>query len=163
MMGSSYRRILALCLVGAVLSAGGASSATGATPARWSWRATGTLGRTAECSKAGVRTAIDICRYRIPNAPKAAGTLTEVVRVKNLSSRTTCYGLSLATSYMAGLQSFCVKPVTTGEYRTSGLARHFDDADLSIFVTSGSKTAPIQAVRDLHLSPFTITFSEPLS
>ncbi len=163
MRSISGQRLVRASLTGAVLSAASASAAFAATTATWSWRASGTLGRIAVCSQAGVRTATDVCRYKIPNAPTASGTVTEVVRVKNTSAHRACYGLSISTSYMAGLQSFCVKANSTGQYRASGLARHYFGASLSIFVTSGSKTRPISAIGGSHPSPFTITFSEPRS
>jgi hypothetical protein len=138
-------------------------SAAAAAPARaWSWRASGTLGRAAECSKAGVLASHDICAFKIPDAPRASGTVTGVVRVKNTGERVACYGVSLSTSFMAGLQSFCVKANSSGQFITKGSARHYDRTRLSFFVTTGSKTEPIQAIRGTTASPFTITFSEPL-
>jgi hypothetical protein len=138
------------------------SAAAAAPPKAWSWRASGTLGRAPECSKAGVLASHDICGFKIPNAPRASGTVTGVVRVKNTGARVACYGVSLSTSFMAGLQSFCVKANSSGQFITKGPARHYDGTALSFFVTSGSKTEPIQALRGTSTSPFTITFSEPL-
>jgi hypothetical protein len=62
---------------------------------------------------------------------------------------------------MAGLQSFCVKAHSSGQFRTSGPARHYAGTQVTFFVTSGSKTTPIQPIDDRSPSPFTISFSEP--
>ena len=155
------RRLLTALLAGAALSTVFAPSAFAGTA--WTWRAAGTLGATPACSKVAVIASHHVCGYRVSNAPRLSGTVTGVVRVKNTSAKVTCYGVSLSTSYMAGLQSFCVKPDSFGQYRTSGPARHYEGTMLSFFVTSGSKTSPIQAIGDRYASPFTITFSEPLA
>jgi len=158
---TTHKRLLMALLGGSVLSTVLAPSAFAGTA--WTWRAAGTLGATPVCSKAAVIASHHVCGYRIANAPRSSGTVTGVVRVKNTGAKVTCYGVSLSTSYMAGLQSFCVKPDSSGQYRTSGPARHYERTMLSFFVTSGSKTSPIQAIGDRFASPFTITFSEPLT
>ncbi len=162
MMNNPHRRLTLVLLQGLVLSTVLASAATGAVSTAWSWRAAGTLGRNEVCSKVGQRLAIDVCGFHVPNAPRTSGTVTGVVRVRNDSLHTECYGVSLSTSYMAGLQSFCAKAKSTGQFKTNGPARHYVDTQLSIFVTSGSKTKPIQPMRSLDASRFTIVFSEPL-
>lgn len=161
MMRSSYWRLTLALLQGLVLSTVLATDATGAVSTAWSWRATGSLGRNEVCSKVGQRLVVDVCGFHVPNAPRMSGTVTGVVQVRNKSSHTECYGVSLSTSYIAGLQSFCAKPRSTGQFKTGGPARHYIDTQLSIFVTSGSKTKPIQPIRSLDTSPFTIVFSEP--
>ena len=162
MKKNSHRRLTLLLLQGVVLSTVLASTATGAVSTAWSWRAAGTLGRNEVCSKVGQRLAVEVCGFHVPNAPRTTGTVTGVVRVRNDSRHTECYGVSLTTSYMAGLQSFCAKAKSTGQFKTSGPARHYVGTQLTIFVTSGSKTKPIQPTRSLDTSPFTIVFSESL-
>jgi hypothetical protein len=128
--------------------------------APWSWRVAGTLSRSSACSKAGERAVGDVCRYQVSNPSQARGTVTGVVTATNTSDRRTCYGVSLSTAYMAGLQSFCVRAKSTGRWVTSGPASHYRDTQVSVFVTSGSTTVPIQPLGDPHPSPFTISFSE---
>lgn len=126
----------------------------------WTWKAAGTLSTASTCSKKAQHAPRDECLYQLPDPARSSGTVTGVVSVTNNSARRTCYGVSLSTSYLAGLQSFCVKAHTQAQYTTSGPAAHYRDTQLALFVTSGSKTKPIQPLADASPSPFTITFHE---
>jgi hypothetical protein len=112
------------------------------------------------CSPAGRLLGGDVCFFKVPNPPRTSGVVTGLVRIKNISSSLKCYGLSISTSYMAGLHSFCVRAHSSGQYRTSGASGHYRQTQLSIFVTNGSTTSPIQPMRDSGASPFSVTFSE---
>lgn len=133
-------------------------SASGATP--WSWRATGVLGDHQNCSALGRSLAGPVCSYRVPNAPRVAVVESLVVRVTNPSSARTCYAISIATTYMAGLHSWCVEAHASGQYATRGPARHFLGTSLSLFVTSGSTSTPIAPRHDRHSSPFVLAVRE---
>jgi hypothetical protein len=154
------RRLVVGAAAGVALTASLGSFAVAASSSVWTWRVSGILSRTSACSRASEHAAADVCLYKVPNPPRASGTVTGVVRVTNTSSRATCYGVSLSTSYMAGLQSFCVKAKSTGQFTTSGPERHYHETQLSFFVTSGSKTRPISPLGDPYPSPFSVTFSE---
>ena len=151
--------VIATGLTGAALGLGGPVSAA---TASWTWRATGSLGTHSVCAGASRKASSLVCLYRVPNAPRTSGEVTGVVQVTNRSDRITCYGVSLSTSYMGGVQSFCVGPHSTGSYRTGGAASHYRATQISLFVTSGSKTAPVSPERDATSSPFTVTFRESL-
>jgi hypothetical protein len=121
------------------------------------------VGHREDCSKVGERLSSIVCGFHVPNAPRLKLRETGVVRFVNTSARTKCYGLSISTSYMAGLRSICVKARSTGRLTMSGPAFQFRSTQLSIFVTSGSTSTPIAPLRDRDSSRFTIIFSEPLS
>ncbi len=126
----------------------------------WTWKAAGTLSTASTCSKKAQHALRDECLYRLPDPTRTSGTVTGVISVTNNGSHRTCYGVSLSTSYLGGLQSFCVRGHTVAEYMTKGPAAHYLDTQLALFVTSGSKTQPIQPLADASPSPFTITFHE---
>ena len=156
----SIQRVGVTTMIGATLLVTAALPAMGSSASPWSWRVFGTLSRHAHCTSASTPGSLEICSYRITKAPRLNGIETGIVKVHNSSSRTKCYGVSLSTSYMAGLHDFCVKPGATGEYRTSGKARHYVATQLSVFVTNGSKKKPIQPMNDSDHSSFVIIFSE---
>ena len=135
-------------------------AASGSTGLPWKWHVAGTLSRHPVCSANAKPAALEICSYRAPNAPRANGVETGVITVKNSSTSAKCFGVSLSTSYMAGLQDFCVRAGRTGHYRTSGPASHYRAMQLSFFVTSGSKKVPIQPKVDTSHSSFSVVFSE---
>jgi hypothetical protein len=137
-----------------------AVSAQPAAAASWTWRGSGTLGASARCASPGQRSGQLVCLFHVIDAPRPAGLETGVVEVTNDTPRRACYGVSIASDYMAGLQDFCVKSHARGRYVTRGPARHYRGTTLSIFVTSGSKTQPIQPERGASASPFVVTFSE---
>jgi hypothetical protein len=145
-------------LVTMALSVAPGVSASATTP--WTWRATGVLGYHQTCSALGRNLAGPVCSYRVPNAPRVAGVESLVVRVTNHSSARTCYAISISTTYMAGLHSWCVKAHATGQYATRGSARHFRGTSLGLFVTSGSTSTPIAPVHDTHSSPFIVVVRE---
>ncbi len=126
----------------------------------WTWKVSGTLSKASTCSAKAQHAPRDECLYRLPDPSKASGTVTGVVAVTNNSAQRTCYGVSLSTSYLGGLQSFCVRAHTVAQYMTKGPAGHYLDTQLALFVTSGSKTKPIQPMGAASPSPFTITFTE---
>ncbi len=148
-------------LIAGTMVASVSTTAMGASKTPWSWHVAGVLSRHPVCSSTSGPGSLEICSYRIANAPRPNGVETGVVTVKNTSTSRKCYGISLSTAYMGGLQDFCVNAGSTGHYRTSGPAHHYKATQLSLFVTSGSPTKPIQPRNDSDHSPFTITFSEP--
>jgi hypothetical protein len=91
-----------------------------------------------------------------------SGTVEQLVSVRNTSTQRVCYGISLSTSYRAGLQSFCVKPRSTGQYKQHGAAGDYRGGRISIFVTSSSRKQFIGAVKSSSKSPFTVLFCESL-
>ncbi|HUX03764.1 MAG TPA: hypothetical protein VMV53_02500 [Acidimicrobiales bacterium] len=127
----------------------------------WRWTASGTLGRTVTCLHAGTRYLNKSCSYRIPDAPRAPVRETGVIKVSNPGSRDACYGVSISSTYMAGLRRLCVKATSTGRLRFVGPARHFRSTRLSIFVTVASNNRPIHPITSTSRSRFTITFSQP--
>lgn len=160
-MNKRILRTLLACTGFCVTSVAGPACVAGASTGAWKWTDSGTLGRAAACGAHGVRAGVGVCQFKVPNAPVAARVVREVVSVRNTGTRVACFGLSISTSSMAGLQSFCAKPGATGTYQTSGPAKDFRSTSLSVFVTSGSKSKPIAPVSDSHVYPFTVTFSEP--
>ena len=132
------------------------ATAAAAASAPWSWRVTGTLGARPTCSPGGRALAGPVCAYRVPNAPRTGGSESLVVRVTNTSPTRSCYAISLSTSYMAGLHSWCVRAGATGQYASSGPVGHYRATSLSVFVTSGSSTRPIAPIRPSHASPFVV-------
>lgn len=142
---------LAALLVWATPSCAGATS--------WTWHGSGTLGASAHCAAPGRRSGRFVCLFHVADAPAASGMETGVVEVTNDAPRRACYGVSIATDYMAGLQDFCVRGHARGRYVTRGPATNYRGTALSFFVTSGSKTQPIQPEAGTSPSPFTITFS----
>lgn len=159
MSNSTLQRVATTVAVGVLLSLALVTPTLASTT--WRWSVSGTLDNHAVCTKSNTAYVHDVCAYKVANAPSKTGTVTGVVRVSNSGAKVTCYGLSLSTTYMAGLHSFCVKPHSTGLYRTSGPARHYDGTQITIFVTSGSKTRPIAPMASAVASPFTITFTQP--
>lgn len=132
------------------------SATAAAASAPWSWRVTGTLGARPSCSPAGRVLAGPLCAYRVPNAPRAGGIETLVVRVTNTAPTRSCYAISLSTSYMAGLHGWCVRAGATGQYKAAGPIAHYRATSLSVFVTSGSSKQPIAPIRPSHASPFVV-------
>ncbi|MHB1208192.1 MAG: hypothetical protein ACYC1I_00615 [Acidimicrobiales bacterium] len=122
----------------------------------WSWHASGTLGARQNCSKVGVRLSKLVCGFHVANAPRSSVRETVRVRFTNTTARTTCFGLSISTSYMGGLQSVCVKAKASGAIAMGGPGRHFRDTQLSVFVTSASTTRPIAPMRDRATYHFTV-------
>ena len=158
-MSTSRLQVLVVtCLLGALVAV--PSAVADAAP--WSWRASGSLGEVISCSGTGARAAGNTCSFTLTDPPSGRGTVEALVSVRNTSTRRVCYGISLSTSYMAGLQSFCVKPRSTGQYKQHGAAGDFRGGRISIFVTSGSRKQPIGAVKSSSKSPFTVLFSESL-
>ena len=150
--------LVATCLLGALVAV--PSAVAGAAP--WSWRASGSLGKVISCSGTGARGAGNTCSFTLTDPPSGPGIVEELVSLRNTSTQRVCYGISLSTSHMAGLQSFCVKPRSTGQYRQHGAAGDYRGGRISIFVTSGSRAQPIGAVKSSSKSPFTVVFSEGL-
>jgi len=148
-------------LVGSMVAITGFSSTSGASTTGWSWRVAGTLSRHPVCSAKSSPGAQEQCSFKVPNAAKPNGIVTGVVEVRNLNAHTRCFGVSISTSYMAGLNQFCVKAGATGEFRTKGPAHHYIATRLILFVTSGSTNKPIQPMNDSGTYGFVITFSEP--
>ena len=128
----------------------------------WSWRAFGSLGKPISCSGTGARAAGNTCSFTLIDPLSGSGTVEELVSVRNASAQRFCYGISLSTSYRAGLQSFCVKPRSTGQYKQHGAAGDYRGGRISIFVTSSSRKQFIGAVKSLSKSPFTVLFCESL-
>lgn len=133
---------------------------TSAASTTWSWHASGTLGAHQNCSKVGVRLSKLVCGFHVTDAPSSSVRETVRVRFTNATSHTTCFGLSISTSYMAGLRSVCVKAKSSGGIAMSGPGRHYRGTQLSIFVTSGSTTKPIAPIRDRATYAFTVLFSQ---
>ncbi len=156
-----WRRSILLVVLPALVAASGVTPALASTP--WSWKATGTLGVGQECGTRAVSTKDFACAYGVSNPPTSVKKVTLAVSAKNAASTTTCYGLSVSTSYSAGLESFCVKAKSTGTYRSSGPATHYRQLSVSVFVTSGSKNRPIAPEKSDKTSTFSITESAEAS
>lgn len=146
---------VAALLVATALGSGASAAST------WRWSASGTLGRPVTCSHAGTRYLNKSCSYRIPDAPRASLRETGVVKVTNLGDKEACYGLSISSTYMAGLRRVCVKPASAGRLRFVGPARHFRSTRLSIFVSVASANQPIRPITSTNRSRFTINFTQP--
>lgn len=129
----------------------------------WSWHASGTLGAHQHCSKDGVRLSNLVCGFHVANAPSSSVRETVRVRFTNTTAHRACFGLSISTSYMAGVRSVCVKATSSGGISMSGPGRHYRGTQLSVFVTSGSTTKPIAPMRDRATYPFTVLFSQTSS
>ncbi len=149
--------LVALVLISTSIFALGAN-ASSTTPETWSWSVNGVLGQHAQCSSKATSSAQHACAYSVSRPAKDVTRVKFTFSVSNLATRTVCYGVSLSTSYDAGLQSICVKPKSHGQYSQSGVASHFDQASVSVFVTSGSKNRPIAPEASASSSPFTISF-----
>ena len=158
-MSTSRLQVLVVtCLLGAFVAV--PSAVADAPP--WSWRASGSLGKLISCSGTGARAAGNACSFTLTDPPSGPGKVEELVSLRNTSTQRVCYGISLSTSYVAGLQSFCVKPRSTGQYKQHGVAGDYRGGRISIFVTSGSRAQPIGAVKSSSKSPFRVLFSESL-
>lgn len=153
------RPLLGTMVIAALVAVTGVT-ASATSKVEWSWKVSGTLARVSTCSSKGQPTTPDQCLFQLPNPAFATGTVTGVVLVTNTSGHRTCYGVSISTSYLVGLQSVCVKAHAEGQYTTKGRASHYDSTQLGVFVTNGSPDAPIQALRPAHSSRFTIAFTE---
>jgi len=158
-MRSLTRKRLGVVVLVASLSAPLPSIAGAATP--WHWSASGTLGPHVTCSHAGTRLAHKSCSYRIPDAPSASRRETGVITVHNLGSRRACYGVSVSSTYMAGLRRLCVGSASTGRLRLVGIARHYRSTHLSIFVTVLATNQPIHPITSASRSWFAIVFTQP--
>ena len=158
MSTSRFQILIASCLLGVLAVVPSVLAA--ATP--WSWRASGSLGKVISCSGSGARAEGNSCAFNLTDPPSGPGTVAEIVSVRNTSPKRVCYGISLSTLHMAGLQSFCVKADSTGRYRQHGATGNYRGGRVSIFVTSGSRTQPIGAIKGSSKSSFTIVFSESL-
>jgi hypothetical protein len=135
----------------------GAGSAAASAP--WAWKVTGVLGSGEECGTRAVSSSDYACAYSVSNPPDSVKKVMLRVTAKNSSGTLTCFGLSVSTSYSAGLESFCVKPHATGTYRSSGSASHYRQLSVSVFVTSGSKDRPIAPENSKRSSDFSISVS----
>jgi len=126
----------------------------------WRWTARGTLAYHARCSNEGHAQVPDTCVFQVPNPPSLAHQVTLDVRVHNTTASRVCYGLSVTTSYLSGLQSFCVKPHARGGYETTNQARFFVDFTLDVFVSTSASNQPLTPTRAPGPSPFTVTVSQ---
>gem|GEM_PF-2070247 len=126
------------------------------TPDTWSNDIVGTLDGNATCSNGSSIGHYETCESTIPNLPTRFRSENLDLRVVNESSKRTCYGVSVSSSYLAGINSFCVGGYAHRDYRLTGPAVHFRDLSVSLFVTSNSKNVPIGPIPDASASPFQI-------
>jgi hypothetical protein len=145
-----------LCLVLPAQSAGASASSI---KIDWSWSASGQLGRDVSCVGFESHSSKTACEFSFASAP-GTDVVHETVTFSNQNAITTCYGIAISTSYMAGLNSLCVKGHSSLQFKNQGNARHFKDTSLSVFVTSGSTSRPIDAIPDRGRTTFTVVFSE---
>lgn len=129
----------------------------------WRWSAAGTLAYDARCSNQGHAQVPDTCVFEVANPPTLSRNMTFDVRVRNTGASRVCYGISVTTSYLSGLQSFCVKPHASGGYETTNQARFFVDFSLDLFATTNATRQPLAPMKEAIESPFVITFSQPSS
>jgi hypothetical protein len=131
------------------------------TPSReWRWRVDGVLEQHPKCSKQGRAEVPSTCQFQVANPPVFAGEVKLDVRVHNTGALPLCYGLSITTSYLAGLQGFCAKPDAFGTYVVTSPAKYYVDFELDIFVSVDSKSQPLSPIPSNSRSPFSISFSE---
>lgn len=126
----------------------------------WSWRAGGVLGRQTTCSRQGRAQSPATCQFQVANPPVLSGEIRLEVRVHNGDRSAHCYGLSITTSYLAGLQDFCAKAGGYGHYVTMSPARFYVDFELDLFVSVNEKGQPLSPVPSTSRSRFDIVFSE---
>jgi hypothetical protein len=122
----------------------------------WSWKATGTVGLKTVCLKSTVPVSDHVCSYAVPNAKQTKGTESLLVMFKNATDKSLCFGVSISSSYDAGLQSVCSKPHAIAKYKVTGSVQHFRQTNVSLFVTSGSKSKPIAPVKPTASTNFQI-------
>lgn len=154
------RRERLLLVVAALVAALVIGFGFGRSTASFHWTATGTLTYHARCSKEGHAQVPDTCAFQVPNPPTLAKKITLDVRVHNTSAVRHCYGLSVTTSYLSGLQSFCVKPHASGGYETTNVAKYFIDVTLDLFVSTSSANEPLAPIKTTSRSAFRVTFSQ---
>ena len=131
------------------------------TPSKaWRWMAEGVLDQRPRCSKLGRASVPSTCQFQVANPPVLAGTVRLDVRVHNTGASPLCYGLSIVTSYLAGIQRFCAKPGGYGTYVVTSPAKYYVDFELDVFVSVGTKDQPIAPINATWPSPFSISFSE---
>ncbi len=128
----------------------------------WRWRAQGTLAYHARCSNEGHAQVPATCVFQVPNPPSLSHKITLDVRVHNTNATRVCYGLSVTTSYLSGLQSFCVKPHASGGYTTTNQARFFVDFTLDVFVSTSATNEPLAPKRGPGPSSFVVTVSQSM-
>jgi hypothetical protein len=128
--------------------------------APWSWGVEGTLQTHPRCSSEGHAQAPDTCEFRVANPPRVPGRVRLEVRVHNPTASTVCYGLSITTSYLAGVQNFCADPHATGKYHSTSPATDYVDFDLVLYVSTDDKNEPLAPVVLKAPSHFSISFSE---
>lgn len=146
--------MLLLLSVGTALLSAHESSAP--TSGAWSVDIVGTLNGDATCSNGTSVGHHDACESRVPNLPMKFRTEKVDLLVVNESSKRTCYGVSISSTYLAGLNSFCVGGYERHHYRVSGPAAHFRDLNLILFVTSASSNVPIGPIPDTAATGFQI-------
>jgi hypothetical protein len=143
-----------------ILSVGSAiiSAHKNSTPTSDAWNndIVGTLDGNAACSNGSSIGHYETCESSIPNLPTKFRTENLDLRVVTESSKQTCYGVSISSSYLAGINSFCVGGYAHHDYRLTGPAAHFRDLNVSLFVTSNSNSGPIGPIPDTSASPFQI-------
>ncbi|MGD1013498.1 MAG: hypothetical protein ABR963_03800 [Acidimicrobiales bacterium] len=132
----------------------------GTTPTPWRWRAEGVLELHPKCSTLGRAEVPSTCQFQVANPPVLSKRVKLDVRVHNTGTVPLCYGLSISTSYLAGLQSFCAEPGTYGSYVTTSRGKYYVDFELDLFVSDDSKSEPLSPIPSSSRSPFTITFGE---
>jgi len=130
------------------------------TPGNWTWSAKGILRTHSKCSKQGRAQVPGTCQFQVANPPKTKGEVRLDVRVHNIGAVAACYGLSITTSYLAGLQSFCDKAGAYGSYVIKNRAEYYIDFTLDLFVSVDSKGQPLTPIAPNSPSPFRVTFSE---
>ena len=126
----------------------------------WRWRAAGVLEQRPRCSKEGRASTPSTCQFVVANPPLLSGEVTLDVRVHNTGTSALCYGLSIATSYLAGLQGFCAKPGGYGTCVVTSRAKYYVDFELDLFVSVNAKNQPLSPITSTWPSPFVISFSE---
>lgn len=127
----------------------------------WRWKATGVLGQPLRCSKEGRAQTTATCHFDVANPPVLSGRVRFEVRVYNTGTGTLCYGLSIATSYLAGLQGFCAKAKSYGSYVVTSRAEYYVDFELDLFDSVDAKDQPLSPISPPWPSRFEIVFSEP--
>ncbi len=131
------------------------------TPSRsWRWQAEGVLAQPLRCSKEGRAQVTSTCRFEVANPPVLSGRVRFEVRVYNTGTSTLCYGLSIATSYLAGLQGFCAKAKSYGSYVVTSRAKYYVDFELDLFDSVEVANQPLAPITPPWPSRFEILFSE---
>ena len=128
----------------------------------WTWLATGSVGQVMHClspSSSAVATK-DVCEFHVTEPPSSTALVTETLVLKNTSAKRVCVGLSIATSYMGGVQQFCVSPNASTTHREHGPGSHYRQTLVSIFITSGSRSRPIAPIVSGSTCSFSLTFAQ---